>query len=298
MNFVRTVNEVVVEQRRSDGFINATAMCVAYGKNIADWFRTQDGFETLIALVDDLGLEIKYGISHTSSIASISTAYPTLVVSRMGSPENGGGTWIHPDIAIYLAQWCYKPFAIQVSRWIKEWLIAGTNPIYVDIDKELSEWKQRHSKRVELKDEYRPELMEAVIEYASRHNASPITLCWKAHDAMNERIQGCNSKQIRAAGELSPSSLIRDHFASRPLDMYKAVSQIAKNKIVDYDIEPVKAVHEACDVFLGKSYKPMLAPILENVYREGHRLKSAKKSIQKRNIELRGTQLSLFDTEL
>ena len=40
----------------------------------------QDGFETLMALVDDLGLEVNCKISYNSTIASIAAAYPTLVV--------------------------------------------------------------------------------------------------------------------------------------------------------------------------------------------------------------------------
>ena len=134
LDFARPVNGVVIQQRRSDGFINATAMAVAHGKNIADWFRTQDSFEYLTAFADDLGVEINYGISHNSSIMSISAAYPTLVISKRGSPDNGGGTWVYPDIAIKVAQWCNKPFEIQVIRWIKEWLTTGKNPIQVDVD--------------------------------------------------------------------------------------------------------------------------------------------------------------------
>ena len=65
----------------------------------------------------DLVIQPIYEISHNSGLKRISRAYPTLVRSRQGSPENGGGTWLHPDLAMQCAQWCNKPFAIQVSRW-------------------------------------------------------------------------------------------------------------------------------------------------------------------------------------
>ena len=112
-------------QQRGNGFINATAMCVANDKLIADWFRKQDTIELLVALAEDLELPVNHGISHDSSISRISAAYPDLVVSRRGSPTNGGGTWIHPDLAVPLAQWCNPRFAIQVSRWTQELLTTG-----------------------------------------------------------------------------------------------------------------------------------------------------------------------------
>jgi KilA-N domain len=61
-----------------------------------------------------------------------------LILSKRGSPENGGGTWLHPDLAIQLAQWCSPAFAIQVSRWVREWMTIGQNPVNLhqdDIDR-------------------------------------------------------------------------------------------------------------------------------------------------------------------
>lgn len=97
-------------------------MCVAHGKKIASWLRNQETIELVEALAKDLGFKPKYAISHNSGAARISAAYPTLLISKRGSPEAGGGTWLHPDLAIQLAQWCNPFFAIQVSRWVREWL--------------------------------------------------------------------------------------------------------------------------------------------------------------------------------
>ena len=36
-----------------------------------------------------------------------------------------GGSWIHPDLAIQLAQWISPQFAIKVSRWTRELLLFG-----------------------------------------------------------------------------------------------------------------------------------------------------------------------------
>jgi hypothetical protein len=45
LDFARPVNGVIIEQRKSDGFINATAMCIAHGKEIKQLFRNEDSIE-------------------------------------------------------------------------------------------------------------------------------------------------------------------------------------------------------------------------------------------------------------
>ena len=56
LNFRRSVNGIDVEQRVADGFINATAMCVAHSKDLTQWFRTKDTFELFMELAQDLGI--------------------------------------------------------------------------------------------------------------------------------------------------------------------------------------------------------------------------------------------------
>jgi hypothetical protein len=46
-----------------------------------------------------------------------------------------GGSWIHPDLAVQLAQWISPSFAIQVSRWIRELFITGS----VSVDSKKSD---------------------------------------------------------------------------------------------------------------------------------------------------------------
>ena len=47
---------------------------------------------------------------------------------------NHSGSWIHPDLAVQLAQWISPHFAIQVSRWIRELALTGK----VELGKEKS----------------------------------------------------------------------------------------------------------------------------------------------------------------
>jgi hypothetical protein len=45
-----------------------------------------------------------------------------LIVTLKGGRPEEQGTWVHPDVAIHLAQWCSPKFAVAVSRWVREWM--------------------------------------------------------------------------------------------------------------------------------------------------------------------------------
>lgn len=230
------------------------------------------------------------------SAKKYSLIFPFLIVSKGGSPDNGGGTWLHPDLAIQLAQWCNSLFAIQVSRWVREWFIIGKNPVWAepDIEQQYAAWQERYDIRIELKDILRPELMEATRVYAVANDISPIKLCSEVHDLMNKRIQGKKAKDIRLLNGLPLGDLLRDYFDTKPLYIYAAINRIATNKIVDSSINPIQAVNEACDVYLGGRYIPKLFPKAENLYAQGHRVRKSLKAKQVKSVKSY-QQLSLFD---
>jgi len=107
-------------QRESDGFINATAMCKACNKLFADYRRLKTTGEFLTALSADMGIPISLEAQIPAS---------ELIQSLKGGKSSEQGTWVHPDIAIHLAQWLSPQFAVQVSRWVREWIATGQNPV-------------------------------------------------------------------------------------------------------------------------------------------------------------------------
>ena len=48
-----------------------------------------------------------------------------LIVSRQG---NGGGTWVHPQVAVDLARWISAPFAVWMDGWFIESFQNGAQP--------------------------------------------------------------------------------------------------------------------------------------------------------------------------
>ncbi len=99
------VRNELIDQRAVDGYINATAMCQAAGRRFNDYTRL-DGTKAFIR-----ALSTETGIPATELIQ----------VVRGGNPDLQG-TWVHPQVAIHLAQWLSPEFAVQVSKWVFEWL--------------------------------------------------------------------------------------------------------------------------------------------------------------------------------
>src|SRR4051812_7408867 len=88
----------LIQQRLNDGYINATAMCKAAGKLLNDYTRLRSTQEFLVALSRSTGIPVHL-----------------LVRSILTGPNEHRGTWVHPQVAISLAQWLSADFAVLVS---------------------------------------------------------------------------------------------------------------------------------------------------------------------------------------
>ena len=117
------INDIVIEARE-DGFINATELCKAGGKRFNNWYRSQETKEMIQALDSETGL-----LDSENPVArNRATGFVDVV---QGGNVKKQGSWIHPDLAVQLAQWISPTFAIKVSRWIRELAFMGK----VEMDK-------------------------------------------------------------------------------------------------------------------------------------------------------------------
>jgi len=107
--YALTFNGVTVESRKEDGFVNATAMCKAGKKEFKHW-KSLESTKELIKVFEESQI-LKVG----------NPTFKSLEVDR----GRYGGSWIHPDLAVQLAQWISPKFALQVSQWVREIAITG-----------------------------------------------------------------------------------------------------------------------------------------------------------------------------
>jgi hypothetical protein len=262
---VREVNGITIEQRSIDGFINGTAMCVAYDKEIASWFRNQDTLDLFVALALDLDPKFNHENSHGLDVPKLSGSkyskiFVGLVISRPGAPETGGGTWLHPDLAVQLAQWCNKPFALQVSRWVREWMTSAYNPIQLEADADRVQLRDdlKDKKRLEFTDCIKA-FLQKTNEYIPGSDGTKLEFV-KAHDKLNKLLTTEKASEMRIRLErevgkpISEKELLRDYFPINDLANYASLCQAAANEMVLNGTSPLAAIEVAAKQVLSPSY--------------------------------------------
>ncbi len=88
--------------------VNATEMARAFDKRPIDYLRLPTTIELVNAIVRK---------SHISE--------SQLIITKQGSSINGGGTWLHEDVALDFAQWLSVDFRLWCNDRIKELLKYG-----------------------------------------------------------------------------------------------------------------------------------------------------------------------------
>lgn len=98
------VNDSVIEQRADDGYINATALCQAAGKKWSHYWGNTTTQDFIKELEGDAGIPA------------------SLLAQSIRGGSGQQGTWVHPQVAIHLGQWLSAKFAVQVTKWVHDWM--------------------------------------------------------------------------------------------------------------------------------------------------------------------------------
>lgn len=111
----------IIQQRPDDGYINATAMCKAAGREWASYHRSAGGF---IAALE----------------GSLQIRRDQIIRSIAAGPNEERGTWVHPQVAVNLAQWLSPEFAVKVSQWVVDWMtgLAPTDRLWAQFQDRVS----------------------------------------------------------------------------------------------------------------------------------------------------------------
>lgn len=105
--------------------LNATQMAKAFNKKPAEYLRLPSVNQLIKSMV---------GFSHLSE--------NQIVTTMLGSPENGGGTWMFEDLAIDFARWLDTDFRLWCNLKIKEFLTSNlvSIPNFTDPAEAAEEW--------------------------------------------------------------------------------------------------------------------------------------------------------------
>ena len=152
-NNILIINDTKISHREIDNYINATELCKAGDKQFSHWISldsTKELINELEKSIDDTQIKVnsvtknkstKSNENNESNVVenSSSTTYIQNKLIEINIGGNDKCTWIHPDLAIQLAQWISSKFALQVSRWIRE--LCTNNKIELDQKLKLKDEK-------------------------------------------------------------------------------------------------------------------------------------------------------------
>jgi len=100
---VHEVDKSIIQQRTHDGYINATQLCKVAGKRWHQYFMPEATGSFIRALSSSLGVD------RTELVQS----------------EANDEVWVHPQLALHLAQWLSVDFQVKVTEWVHRWM-SGT----------------------------------------------------------------------------------------------------------------------------------------------------------------------------
>ena len=129
MNLI--LNNQIIQFRETDGYINATQLCKAGGKNFGHWNSLESTKKLISVLESNIGIPIL-----------------DLIDKKIGGDHSN--TWIHPDLAIQLAQWLSPEFALQVSNWIRTLFTKGKVEVNLKILKEKENIIKERDARIKI----------------------------------------------------------------------------------------------------------------------------------------------------
>jgi hypothetical protein len=109
---------------RDDGYINATELFKASGKDLSNWKRTKKTQDYITMLCKYL----KYNENEI------------IQVHKGNSIKYQQGTWVHPLLATNIGQYISVEFSFKISTWIEEWKIHKEENI-LKYNKEFSKIK-------------------------------------------------------------------------------------------------------------------------------------------------------------
>lgn len=98
---MKEVNGISINQRLSDGYINAVEICDACDKDFSEY--TQIRFTK--RFLNELSRELE------------------MPVSKLVQEISENEIWIHPQVAINLANWGSTKLAVLIPIWVLEWML-------------------------------------------------------------------------------------------------------------------------------------------------------------------------------
>ncbi|MEM6614110.1 MAG: KilA-N domain-containing protein [Cyanobacteria bacterium P01_C01_bin.72] len=248
---------LLVYQRESDGYVNATQICKVNREITGERRDPNDILKTKA---------MQQAIKKLSTVTNI-------FVTDLVETKSGGkyqGTWIHPRLAVRFTMQVNDDFSLAVEDWIHQWMGSATNPAQLEADKDRVAIRDelKNSRRTALTEQvklflesvgqYNPGSKDTNIFFGKVHNEINILLTTEKAVEMRLRLEQYLDKEI------SEKELLRDYYPIVDLSNFAAVCQASANNI-EQGMHPINAVRLAVKQVMPSNYDPTPIDFTERI---------------------------------
>ncbi len=123
--------------RDSDGYINASKLCILGGKEYKAWSRNNSSQRLIKALKNKLFDEFEKNSVTNHNINSFEDIIVEDTISQENTPLIIWGTYVHPKLINSIAMWISEDFALKVADIVEEYFVNQTQNKYDTIIKDF-----------------------------------------------------------------------------------------------------------------------------------------------------------------
>lgn len=171
-------NTLMNDNRRDgDDYVNATKWCGAFGTRFVDWLENENTKRLLKALQNKHSklCQKRGSLEPNQGKGSSKHSFGGLIQTKEGK---GGGTYVHPLVAIALAEWLSSDFHVHVletfKRYLERDITLADEIIQGETNEEKLAWIQKRLEGKIARNKFTDELQERGVKgvgYATNTNA-------------------------------------------------------------------------------------------------------------------------------
>ena len=121
---------------KDDGWFSATSVAKQFGKEPNDWLRQRDNVEYVIAICKQQNIKTYDFLAELNKIKDLDGSSAAsqgkilnlikktpFVKVKGGSPENGGGTWLHRKLFVKFMLWLNPKIIVEVLEQVTDTMV-------------------------------------------------------------------------------------------------------------------------------------------------------------------------------
>lgn len=211
---------------REDNYVNATALCKEFEYRLQRWKE-----------LPETKAKIK-AFNSTNKLAQ-NVSIKAVIVTGKG---RGATTWLHPVMAVHLAQYLSPEFANFVAETFKRYLEAdptlADDIIQRQTDPDKAKWIAQRAKTKEARLKQTNALQAHGVQPGFQYAACT--------NATYRPILGGDAKQVRELRGIAKKDNLRDNLSEIELAAIEFAEKLSEHKIVTNNVQGFKPCLQVC----------------------------------------------------